>query len=379
MAVRQMAADGRNRLDGDESLLLQSGITNTRLVTNVGFSEGATDMSMVTVFVGLDYHQDSVQVCVMDRAGSVLTNRPCASSWSAIHAVVLPYANRVRAAIEACSGAAELAEDLVGQAGWSVDLAHPGYVARMKQSPDKTDFADARVLADLERVGYLPRVWLAPRVIRELRRLVRFRQQLAAQRRNCKLRIRSLLRDGRVRSPEGKAWTVAWLKWLQTTLEVSEQTRWILDRQLAHLAYLSTEIKAVEKRLSELTTDDPVVEKLLSLTGVGLITAVTLRAEIGHFDRFRNGKQMARFCGLSPRNASSGQRQADAGLIKAGNPELRAVLIELAHRLARYDRRWGKLAVELRIAGKPGSVVAAAIANRWVRWLHHQMQVVQAA
>lgn len=315
----------------------------------------------------------------LDRAGAVSTNRRCSNSWEVICDVVGSHGRQVRAAIEACSGAAELAEELVSRAGWSVDLAHPGYVARMKQSPDKTDFADARVLADLERVGYLPRVWLAPFVIRELRRLVRFRQQLASQRRNCKLRIRALLRDGRVKPPDGRAWTVGWMKWLRETTEVSEQTRWILDRQLAHLAYLSTEIHAVEKRLERLTADDPVVEKLLSLTGVGLITAVTLRAEIGRFDRFRNGKQMARFCGLSPRNASSGQRQADAGLVKAGNPELRAVLIELAHRLARYDRRWGKLAIGLRIAGKPGSVIAAAVANRWVRWLHHEMQMIQAA
>jgi len=248
----------------------------------------------------------------------------------------------------------------------------------MKQSPDKTDFADARVLADLERVGYLPRVWLAPFAIRELRRLVRFRQQLAAQRRNCKLRIRALLRDGRIKLPGVRAWTAAWMQWLQTTREVSEQTRWILDRQLAQLAYFAGEIRSVEKRLDELTADDPVVQKLLSLAGVGLVTAVTLRAEIGRFDRFCNGKQMARFCGLSPRNASSGQRQADAGLIKAGNPELRAVLIELAHRLPRCDVRWAKLSAKLRRAGKPGSVAAAAVANRWVRWLHHQMQTVQA-
>jgi transposase len=222
-------------------------------------------------------------------------------------------------------------------------------------------------------------VWLAPFTIRELRRLVRFRQQLAAQRRNCKLRIRALLRDGRVKPPEARAWSVAWMKWLQTTQEVSEQTRWILDRQLVQLAFFSTEIKAVEERLEQLTADDPVVEKLLSLAGVGPVTAVTLRAEIGRFDRFCNGKQMARFCGLSPRNASSGQRQADAGLIKAGNPELRAVLIELAHRLPRCDPRWARLAMGLRRGGKAGSVVAAAVANRWVRWLHHQMQTVQAA
>ena len=92
--------------------------------------------------------------------------------------------------------------------------------------------------------------------------------------------------------------------------------------------------------LAEQTTNDPLVQKLMTLAGIGLITAVTLRAEIGRFDRFRTGKQLARFCGLTPRNASSGQKQADAGLIKAGNPQLRTVLVEAAHRLMRHDQRW---------------------------------------
>ena len=89
---------------------------------------------------------------------------------------------------------------------------------------------------------------------------------------------------------------------------------------------------------------------------------------------FVSGKQLSRFCGLSPRNASSGERQADAGMIKAGRPQLRVVLIEAAHRLARYEPRWKDMATRLRRKGKPGSVVAAAIANRWMRWLFHQVQ-----
>jgi transposase len=337
-------------------------------------------MAKVTIFVGLDYHQDSVQVCVMDRSGSVLANRNCDNDWRAIRAVVHRHGGGVRAAIEACGGAAALAEELVHRCRWSVDLAHPGYVARMKQNPDKTDFSDARMLADLERVGYLPRVWLAPHEVRELRRLVRYRQQLVGERRNLKLRVGALLREGRVPKPGVRPWSVGWLKWLGTQAELTDQTRWIVDRQLERLECLNGEIATVERQLAKRTTEDPLVEQLMNLKGVGLVTAVTIRAEIGRFDRFRTGKQLARFCGLSPRNASSGQRQADAGLIKAGNPQLRAVLIETAHRLARYDLRWAKLATSLRRRGKPGSVVAAAIANRWMRWLFHQMQpVTQAA
>ena len=78
---------------------------------------------------------------------------------------------------------------------------------------------------------------------------------------------------------------------------------------------------------------------------------------------------------MTPCNASSGQRQADAGLIQAGNPDLRRVLIELAHRLVCRGRGpWGKLAARLLAQGKRKNVAVAAVANRWVRWLYHQLK-----
>ena len=120
-------------------------------------------MTMVPVFVGLDYHQSSVQVCVMNGSGEVLANRKVSNSWRAVVQVVGSVPSEVHAAIEACGGAADLADELVEHAGWSVDLAHPGYVHRIKQSPDKTDFSDAQLLADLQRIGYLPRVWARAR------------------------------------------------------------------------------------------------------------------------------------------------------------------------------------------------------------------------
>ena len=332
-------------------------------------------MGTVAVFVGLDYHDEAVQVCVLDRDGRQLGNTTAANDWQAIAGVVGRHGDRVRAAIESCVGAADLAEELVGRAGWSVDLAHPGFVARMRQNPDKTDYQDARLLADLERVGYLPRVWLAPEPVRELRRLVRYRQQLAQRRRDVKLRLRAVLREQRLRPPPGvNPWTRAWRGWLVRDAALSEQGRWVVGRHLRDLDRVAEDLREVEGRLTAVTASDPEVARLLAQPGIGPVTAWTLRAEIGRFDRFRSGKQLARFCGLSPKNASSGQRQADAGLIRAANPRLRAVLIEAAHRLARLDPRWRALGQRLRAAGKPGSVAAAAVANRWVRWLFHHMR-----
>jgi transposase len=331
-------------------------------------------MDSLPVFVGLDYHEAVVQVCVLDGDGGQLANRDCPNDWRALHDFVGRFGRPVRAAVESCCGAANLAQELVSRAGWSVALAHPGYVARMKQNPDKTDFHDARMVADLERVGYLPRVWLAPLAIRELRHVVRYRQQLANQRRATKLRLRALLREQRCRPPDGlNPWTRVWHEWLTRIAPLSDQGRWLMGKHMAELGRLAQEIRDVEKRLAEMTADDVEVQRLQKQRGIGPVTAWTIRAEIGRFDRFRSGKQLARFCGLSPRNASSGQRQADAGLIRAANPALRTVLIEAAHRLIRYMAPWQKLATRLRQAGKPGSVVAAAVANRWMRRLYHEM------
>jgi transposase len=332
-------------------------------------------MSSVPVFVGLDYHQDAVQVCVMSEAGKSLCNKSVANDADAIERNITRHGTPRRVAIESCCGAADLAEELATRRNMPVQLAHPGYVSRMKRSPDKTDLGDAQLLADLVRVNYLPRVWLAPKSTRELRRLVRHRAAQVRRRRDIKLRIRGLLRENRLKCDDAKAWTKAWHTWLEQKAPLSPSDRWIVDDLLDDLVTVVGKIAAIEARIKMAVADDPLVNKLLSLFGVGLVTAVTLRAEIGRFDRFDNGKQLARFCGVTPRNASSGARQADAGLIKAGNPGLRQALIELAQRLAYRDKgHWGELAQQMRSRGKPHNVIVAAVANRWVRWLHHEIQ-----
>ena len=333
-------------------------------------------MVSVALYVGLDYHQDSVQVCVMDLKGEILINRKVKNRVNAVIGLIQRFGQPAGVGIEACCGAADMAEKLNTKAGWSVSLAHPGFVSRMKQNPDKTDFGDARLLADLLRVGYLPKVWLAPEEIRQLRRLVRFRGQLVDQRRNVKLRMRALLRENRLRCPlDVLAWTLAWLAWVARTKELSTDDRWLMDQHLDERTRLNGRVRELEALLQERSVDDAMIQKLMTFRGIGLITAVMIRAEIGRFDRFQSGKQLSRFCGLSPRNASSGERQADAGLIRAGNPKLRNVLIQLGQRLAyRPDSHWAGLVHRLLEAGKPKNVVVAAVANRYMRWLYHQMQ-----
>ena len=332
-------------------------------------------MCSIPVFAGLDYHQDSVQVCVLDQEGNVLANRSLCNEAGLIDSLCRRYGEPERISIEACCGSADLTEELITRWKLPVQLAHPGYVNRLKQSPDKTDFGDARMLADLARVNYVPRVWLAPSEIRHLRRLVRHRAQLVARRKDTKLRIRAILRENRLKYPHARAWTKAWYDWLQHEAPLSKSDRWLLDDHLDELISLTGRIAAVEARIKTEIQDDSMIKQLMSYKGVGLVTAVTFRAEVGRVDRFNSGKQLARFCGVTPRNASSGARQADAGLIRAGNPALRVVLIELVQRLINHgDRRFSLKARRMLDQGKPRNLVVAAIANRWVRWIYHELR-----
>src|SRR6185295_12497466 len=210
---------------------------------------GAADMLKITltgwvekrtVYVGLDYHQAFVQVCVMDATGQVLSNHRCANTAGSIRECVERCGAVVQAAIEACNGAADLAEELV-RAGWQVSLAHATYVHKLKQSPDKTDWSDARLLADLLRVGYLPKVWLAPAVLRQLRHLVRHRQQLAERRRAMKLRVTALLRSERVQFT-GSRWTKAWIQAVRTCTDLGEQGLWTVNQWLDEVVHLQKQL-----------------------------------------------------------------------------------------------------------------------------------------
>src|SRR5207245_11574852 len=103
-------------------------------------------MCSLPVFVGLDYHDSSVRICVLDTDGSELGNADRPNDWKAIAQFAERFGRPVRAAIESCCGAADVAEELVSCAGWSVDVAHRGYVRGLDQNRDQTRWQEAQVV-----------------------------------------------------------------------------------------------------------------------------------------------------------------------------------------------------------------------------------------
>ena len=230
-------------------------------------------MFNLPVFVGLDYHPNTIQVCVMDSQRKILANQSVANDPEAVFRLVAPYGNNVHAAIEASTGSATFAEELIVPYHWHVDLAHPGYVARMKQTPDKSDGTDAKRLADLTRAGYLPRVWLAPQSIRELRDLVRHRQGFVQQRTQVKLRLRALLRQHRLVCPYSP-WTIKGKKWLLDKTNVSSSTLlFLLGDHYDTIEYFDRKVAAVTERMQLAVTDDPVVKQLAHFCAVYCLTS----------------------------------------------------------------------------------------------------------
>jgi len=324
--------------------------------------------------VGIDYHEKSLQVCITSPLGEVIYSKGCDNDVRQVAALLDRYAPVSSVVAEACTGSANFLDEVHRVTGHKVKLCHPGYVQRMKNNPDKTDYSDGLLLSDLNRVGYLPEVWLAPEPIRDMRALVRYRQQMVQRGKDTKLRIRAMLRHYRIKVPEKMSpWSKRGIAWLSAIKELPRHSAWILREHLEELQRCAAKLKLLQKRFGEVAVGDSMIKQLMLLDGIGLVTAVVIRAEIGWFSRFRTGKQLARFCGASPRNASSGTKQADAGLIKAGNPILKTAIIEAAHRIKRYDKYWHEFAQKLRKAGKKPSVIAAAVANRWLRRLHYTM------
>lgn len=314
----------------------------------------------------------------MDQQANIKVNRRCDNDLASLLPVLNQAGNIKKIAIEACEGAADLGEALTQAGPWAVELAHPLYVSKLKGSPDKTDCTDAELLADLSRVGYLPRTWLPPKAIRQLRQLVNHRHRLADDRRALKLRIGAVLRHERIKI-KGTRWTKAWLEAIRIHPDLSETARWLIEDHLDELQSVQHRLRRIEAKLREVTQGDPVIEHLHAIEGIGEITAWVLRASIGRFDRFKSAKHLCRYCGLSPKNSSSGQRQNQGGLVNAVDPRLRAILIQAAQRLIRLEPRWKQLAQRLLRQGKPKNVVVAAIANRWMRTVYQRMKGVQAA
>jgi transposase len=153
---------------------------------------------------------------------------------------------------------------------------------------------------------------------------------------------------------------------------LTEATRLLIEPALAVLEALEAQILVVERKLEQLCAREPIIQQLCTAPGVSLIVAAAFVSVIDEAHRFRNAHQVESYLGLVPSEDSTGGRQRLGRITKAGNPYLRALLVQAAWVVLRQRnssdplRRWGEAIVARR--GKRVGVVAVARRLAGVLW-----------
>jgi len=140
----------------------------------------------------------------------------------------------------------------------------------------------------------------------------------------------------------------------------------ILERLHAHFKYLSEQISELDKEMARQLADDDLGQRLLSIPGVGPVTASVLAAEMGDGAQYGCSRDFAASLGLVPRQYSTGWRTNLLGISKRGDKNIRRLLVQCARAyMQRLDRQSGRLAewVRVMLTRRHSNVVACALAN----------------
>lgn len=310
---------------------------------------------MPTYYLGLDVHKVRTCYCLMDPSGEILREGSVPTEETAS---IVPDGDT--AVVLEATGSWHFAYDALVATGAAVKLAHPARVKAIASARVKTDKIDARILAHLLRTDLIPEAWAPPQTTRELRDLVRLRWRFVAQRTTAKNRISNLLARECLCYPgtdmfgkSGRAWLAA--------LDFAPHTRSMIDLLLVSIDEADHHVDVLTARLHERLDDDVDMHLLMSIPGVGFITAATLVAELGDWRRFSHAKQVSAYFGIVPSVRASASVAHYGRITRAGSSHARRALVEAAHvakRLPGPVRHHYLSLVKRR--GKKVAVVAAA-------------------
>lgn len=225
---------------------------------------------------------------------------PQLEKWLANHE-----ATEVQVCLEATGHYGEAVAEYLYRCGHQVSVVNPARIKRYGESKlhrNKTDKADAALIAEF-CMKEEPALWqpLSPEV-KHLRALIR---RLEDQ--------KAILQQEINRSKSG------------------EQDNWVLDDLRTHIVYLQERIVATEKEIQNFINKTPDLksqqELLITIPGIGDLTAFILLAEIGDISNFDNAPQLAAYAGLSPQSHRSGSSvHKKTRISKQGRSELRRCL-----------------------------------------------------
>jgi transposase len=252
--------------------------------------------------------------------------------------------------------------ELLGRYAGKVTVSNPMQTRAIASAKVKSDKVDARVLAELGAANFLPEVWAPDEATRALRRRVAHRASLVRQRTRLRNQVHAVLTRNLIEAPVSDLFGGAGRQWL-LGVELQAHEREQVDSDLRLHDALSGEVELAERQLAAEALARDEVRRLMTIPGVGPVTALSLIAVIGDASRFPTANQLVGYLGLDPRVRQSGDRPARNGHIsRAGNAHARGLLVEAAHSAIRTP---GPLrAFHARVKARRGTQVALCATAR---------------
>jgi transposase len=286
--------------------------------------------------IGIDMHKRFSEVAVLDDAGKVIARQ------------TLHHDNRERmidffakfgpdatATVEATRNWYWLYELLESQK-LAVKLAHPLKVRVIAEAKVKNDKIDAWVLGHLERLGFLPEAYIPGREVRDQREALRYRISLVRARAMFKNRVHAILDKLGITHKFTDLFGRTGLEFLQT-VELRPIYRQELDGYLAVIEFLEVKIAEATKLIRAILKPDPRVKLLMTIPGIGELTAYLLLCEIGDIKRFPTAKKLCGYAGITPIVRESADHRWQGRITKQGNRYIRWSIVEAAQVAPRQD------------------------------------------
>ena len=295
------------------------------------------------VFSGLDVDKRSISVTFTDHDRFLKSLRMPYSAEHLLNHVRKHFPNKKVAFVyEAGPTGYGLYDGIVAQ-GYPCLIAAPSMIPKAPGQRVKTNRLDSKALSENLRGGQLKSIHVPSPTYRELRHLTQLRDVLVSELAGMKQRIKSLLLFEGIEfppAPAGSQWSFL-VKDKLRKLPCSGTVRFKLDQLLDSLEFNEkqvlktiTEIRRFCRNDSELSQ---CIEYLMTLPGIGWITASQLLARIGDWRELNNIRQLGGFLGLVPTEHSTGERTDRGSITRTGDERLRSKLIQASWSAIRQD------------------------------------------
>jgi len=327
-------------------------------------------MAQVSV-LGIDLAKQLFHVVGMDDAGTVVWRKRFTRRALMPFIALLP---PVIIGMEACGGAHYWARRF-REHGHIVKLMAPQFVKPYVKS-NKHDMADAEAIGEAVTRPTMRFVPIKELAQQDLQALHRVRERLVKARTALINEIRGLLNEYGIILPQG---VTKFRQGLLMTLEreqakLTELSREVFQQLYAEWLALEERLAHYNERIEAICQAHPVCQRLLTIPGIGPLTATALIAAVNDATHFKNGRQFAAWLGLVPRQHSTGGKPRLLGISKRGDRYLRKLLVHGARATLRWTKlkhdrrsRWVRALMERR--GTNRAVVALANKNARIVWV----------